>query len=417
MKNIASLLLDRVPESRYRLLRTIGRLADKEGMTAAVVGGFVRDLFLDRPNDDIDITIEGDAVAFGKKVARKYRSGYYSTPRFGSSTAVLHTTTIDFATARDEAYRKPGALPVVTPSTIDKDLPRRDFTINSMAMDISPKNFGKLYTLPTSLSDLDAKLLRVNHDASFEEDPTRMLRAVRFEQRLGLTIEPHTESLLRAAATHGALSTISGERVMNELKLASDEQDPSRFFSRMDDLGLLDIMLPGLGFTSNDKAFLHRTLDARELFGKQAGDRWMTCMLALTRHLSADQAETFSRTYRFPGLLHRQAHRLRQLPDGWWELTPGALSLRFGHLQPPALAVLSAGSHSDLVRDYWQKWRKTRLATTAESLKERGMGTRSAGRLLRKLLEMKRDGLLPDEQAERAEIDRRLKHRGRRRKK
>jgi len=393
--NVNGLLLDTVEASRYKLLRRIGRMAAQKGMRAAVVGGFVRDLLMGRHSNDIDISVEGDAVKFAQEVAHAYHAGYYATARFGTAAAVLHTVTIDFATARDERYRKPGALPEVELATIDLDLPRRDYTINSMAVLISPDEFGRLMEVPGARADLDAGIIRVNHDGSYEDDPTRILRGVRFEQRLGFTIEPHTEQLMRAALAVHALDTISVERIQNELRLATEEPDPAAFFRRMEVLGIWDSLHTGLHFTAEDADHLHAALHTLERMGKKAGDRWLICLMGLLRHFSADDVESFSRRFRFPRALYVEARHLHHLPEEWAQLTPGPLTLLLEKLRPESLALLAAQGHEKTIRHFWEHWRHVELEITAEDLFELGLKRKATtSRYLHILREKKIEGTL-----------------------
>ncbi len=209
------------------LLRGLGEIARTRGIGAYVVGGVVRDLLLGGDPGDLDIVVEERAQDFVEAATREIGGAYKLYARFG--TALLLPgggVKVDVATARSETYAAPGALPDVEPGTISEDLIRRDFTLNAIAASILPDDFGRLVDLHRGQEDLRRGVLRVLHEGSFADDPTRVLRAVRFQARFGFSIEASTEALLHEAADSGALDTVSGERIMNELTLMLTEADP-----------------------------------------------------------------------------------------------------------------------------------------------------------------------------------------------
>ncbi len=210
-----------------RLLRKLGETARAREVGAYVVGGVVRDLLLGGDVGDLDVVVEERAQDFVEAATREIGGTYKLYARFG--TALLLPgggVKVDVATARSETYAAPGALPDVEPGTISEDLVRRDFTLNAMAASILPDDFGRLVDLHHGREDLRDGVLRVLHEGSFTDDPTRVLRAVRFHARFGFSIEPTTEALLHQSAGSGALDTVSGERIMNELVLMLAETDP-----------------------------------------------------------------------------------------------------------------------------------------------------------------------------------------------
>jgi tRNA nucleotidyltransferase (CCA-adding enzyme) len=250
---IAERLATAVPKPLLNLLREAGRLADEEGDSLFVVGGFVRDLLLGFPNLDIDLVVEGDAIRLARRLARQYGGRVRSHRRFGTAKWLIADSqladsrqpsvngslpsSLDFVTARTEFYEHPSALPEVERSSIKQDLHRRDFTINTLAIQLDPDYYGELLDFYGGENDLQRGLIRVLHSLSFVEDPTRMLRAVRLEQRLGFRIEARTEELLRDA--RDLLDRVSGERIYHELHLIFHEAKPERALLRLDQLGVL----------------------------------------------------------------------------------------------------------------------------------------------------------------------------------
>lgn len=266
MKNTPSF---KIPPKTLGLFKKIGRLAEERGETAYAVGGFVRDLFLKRPGVDIDITVEGDGVVFAEKLAKLTGSEVETFTRFGTSIVVIPGFgKVDVATARTESYEAPGALPSVKKSGIMQDLYRRDFTINAMALSLSPGYFLKLLDPYGGLEDLRRGRVRALHAKSFIDDPTRVFRAVRFEQRFGERIEPKTQKWLLSAVKGHFIQKVSGERLRNELRLIFQEPRPERAVWRLDELGVLPHIHPALGVPSRSKKVLPHIAAAAAFFRK-----------------------------------------------------------------------------------------------------------------------------------------------------
>jgi tRNA nucleotidyltransferase (CCA-adding enzyme) len=213
-----------LPEVKTEALRTLpgvaellDAVADRPG--TYLVGGAVRDLMLGFAQFDYDVMVEGDAGELAELLADRIGGTVKRHPRF--LTANFRSTdgslSIDVAQARTETYSEPGALPEVEAADLERDLVRRDFTVNAMALAIWQERFGELFEFPDASADLLARVLRVTHDQSFIDDPTRLLRLLRYGARLGFTAEPHTEELARSAVEAGAPATLSGGRIRDEL--------------------------------------------------------------------------------------------------------------------------------------------------------------------------------------------------------
>ena len=205
------------------LLKEIGVVADKENINAFVVGGFVRDALLGISDKDIDMVVEANAISFAKIMAKKWGVAPVLHEGFKTATIEKSGYRIDFVTARKERYKKPAALPEITPATMKEDLLRRDFTINAMAVSLNKKDFGRLVDLCGGRKDLKAKKIRILHDKSFIDDPTRIFRAIRFQKRLGFIIEPRTRKLMTDAINAGMIETLKKQRVKKELDLFLEE--------------------------------------------------------------------------------------------------------------------------------------------------------------------------------------------------
>ena len=202
------------------ILKTIGEEAEEIGCGAYVVGGFVRDLFLYRNNEDMDIVIEGDGIAFTKKYVQTVDARIHSYEKFGTSVIIFPDGfKIDVASARMEYYKFPAALPTVEMSSIKLDLFRRDFTINTLSIQLNPDRFGVLIDFFSARKDLKEKVIRVLHNLSFVEDPTRVFRAIRFEQRFGFSIGKLTSGLIENAVKLDFFKNLSGgEYLQNSVR-------------------------------------------------------------------------------------------------------------------------------------------------------------------------------------------------------
>jgi tRNA nucleotidyltransferase (CCA-adding enzyme) len=227
----------------------------------------VRDLFLGRPGVDIDITVEGDGVTFAEQLAKITRSEVESFTRFGTSIVIVPGFgKVDVATTRTESYEKPGALPKVEKSGIVQDLYRRDFSINSMALSLSPSYFLRLLDPFGGVEDLKRGRVRALHEKSFIDDPTRIFRAVRFEQRFRTRIEEKTQKWLLAAVRGDYIQKVSGERLRNELRLIFQEPHPEGAVRRLDELGVLPHIHPSLGVSKQLKKVLPHIANAIVFF-------------------------------------------------------------------------------------------------------------------------------------------------------
>src|SRR3989454_9719657 len=219
--------------------------------SAYLVGGLVRDLLLGQTNLDVDIAVEGDAMTFARRLADRYGAGLKVFEKFGTALVVFPDGfKLDVATARCESYAHPTALPTVKPSSTKDDLYRRDFTINALAIRLNVSRFGELVDFYGGLRDLEAKTIRVLHARSFVDDPTRVFRAIRFEQRFGFRIEKHTLNLLKEAAASDLVHRLSGPRLRNEVMRLLSEQAPIRTIRRMAEFDLLRFLHTGLAWTA-----------------------------------------------------------------------------------------------------------------------------------------------------------------------
>ena len=218
-----------VPARVKTLLQTIGRIADRRGRRAYAVGGCVRDWLLRVPRTtDLDIVVEGNGIEVAQDVAGALGGTVHVHQQFGTATVLLDNLSVDFATTRRETYAEPAAYPRVSAGTLGDDLFRRDFTINAMAMAITPSRFGRLMDPFQGARDLRGKTLRILHERSFLDDPSRVLRGVRFAQRFGLRWERRTHRALQEAIRAGSLGWLNVGRLRKELDRLLEEPNPRR---------------------------------------------------------------------------------------------------------------------------------------------------------------------------------------------
>ncbi len=243
--DIRHLMRERVKPRILNLLRLLGALADDKETRIYVVGGFVRDLLLNIPNEDVDIVVEGNGPDFAKYAARFLNVNVVVHDQFMTASLFFRDGfRIDVATARTEYYESPAKLPKVDVSSIKNDLYRRDFTINSMAIKLNPVEFGILYDFFGGRKDLEEGIIRALHTLSFIDDPTRILRAVRFEQRFDFKIEETTENLIKEAVDGGYLEHVTGMRLRQELEKILKEREPLKSVRRLAHLGVIKHLFP-----------------------------------------------------------------------------------------------------------------------------------------------------------------------------
>ncbi|MFA5090128.1 MAG: hypothetical protein WC510_03700 [Candidatus Omnitrophota bacterium] len=297
--------LRKLPLQIQRIISLAGDTAERNNLSAYLVGGFVRDLILGKKNLDLDIVVEGDGIKFAENLARDTHSHIIIHKRFG--TATLKTGSglkVDIATARSEIYRYPAHLPEVRTGSLKDDLFRRDFTINAMAMGITGVNSGNLIDFYGGKRDLSAGKIRVLHDLSFMDDPTRILRAIRFEQRYNFRIEKNTLSLLREAKNTGIFEKVQPHRLRDEFILSLKEERPLKEIKRIQEL-------TGFGFLDRDLCVTKRgygalaSLDKEIRWFKQAYpkrrslDSWLVYFMGLIDQLPTGRLKLLCRRFSF----------------------------------------------------------------------------------------------------------------------
>jgi tRNA nucleotidyltransferase (CCA-adding enzyme) len=301
-KHIGSLMRERLPRKILEILQQVGAMAAELNYQAYVVGGFVRDLLLRHENLDIDIVIEGDAIIFARNFAARYGARSREFQKFKTAVLIFPDGfKIDVATARSEYYEAPGAMPVVEYSSIKTDLYRRDFTINTLALRLNPGEFGILLDFFGAQRDLKEGRLSLLHNLSFVEDPTRVFRAVRFEQRFKFRISKLTANLIANAVRNNFFERLSGARLFQELKLILQEENPLPAVARLAELDLLKAVHPRLIYEQSTHSMLERLRAVLSwydlLYLEDRYLRWPVYFLGLVEALSPQELQEMLRGF------------------------------------------------------------------------------------------------------------------------
>jgi tRNA nucleotidyltransferase (CCA-adding enzyme) len=392
-----------LPPQRLALLLRIAEIAEVRGDALFIVGGFVRDLLLGSPSVDFDLVVEGDAIGLARQLAEEFGGRVSSHRRFGTAKWQLdlederlfhfgeRSTSgeqdlppyLDFVTARTEFYTHPTALPSVERGSIKLDLHRRDFTINTLAMRLDQPYRGQLLDYWGGGRDLREKKIRVLHSLSFVDDPTRILRAIRLEQRLGFKIEERTMELLSEAVA--LLDRVSGERLRSELDLIFQEVVYPEAMERLNDLGLLNAIHEGLVWDD----WLVKKIQAAKTFTIPSG--WGLPEFSDLSHilyglwllrLDPKQISSISKRLRFTGALkadildaRRLCTFLCDLPEGLKvsEIVERLEDSRERSLIMAYLALEKGSEAEQAVVDYLTSWRLLQPETSGDALRELGL--------------------------------------------
>ena len=294
-RNVVKFMKERFSSRLITILTQIGEAAEEINCGAFVVGGFVRDLFLYRSNEDVDIVIEGDGIAFARHYASLVGARIHTHEKFGTAVIIFPDGfKIDVASARMEYYKFPAALPVVEMSSIKLDLYRRDFTINTLAIHLNPDKFGTLIDFFSARKDIKERVLRVLHNLSFVEDPTRVFRAIRFEQRFAFGMGKLTRGLIENAISMDFFKRLSGPRVFMELKQILEEENPVPAIIRLNDFKLLKEIHPTIVLDKNLRASLNSAKKVLAwydlLFLDESYMKWVVYLLVLINQCDPERS-------------------------------------------------------------------------------------------------------------------------------
>lgn len=298
--------LSTTPQPYREWIDVVEDLAHDRRLRLYAVGGFVRDALLGRPTDDLDLVVEGDAIALARDLAQHLGGKLTAHEKYLTATLRFPDGhKLDLATARREVYCRPAALPEVAQSNLKSDLYRRDFTINSLAIRLSTDLRGSVIDFFGGQADLEGQVIRVLHNHSFFDDPTRILRAVRFEQRLGFTIEPHTRQLIKAALEADVLTLTRPERLLEELRLSLAETDPLKVLGRLEQLNVLAGLHPEVRFRGKVKARIERFMEISAEYPDfvEKAEIWRIPLLLLCSELSEQGSKELGARFGWHGLV------------------------------------------------------------------------------------------------------------------
>lgn len=361
-RNVKELLRSRLPRRLVTVLEQAGQVADRSEVSLFVVGGCVRDLLLGIENLDLDLVVEGDGIAFARKLGDGLQARVKVHERFGTAIVLLPDgVKLDVATARTEYYEYPTALPTVEHSSIKKDLYRRDFTINALAVRLNGKGFGDVLDFYGGQRDLHDKVIRVLHGLSFVEDPTRVFRAIRFETRFGFHLGKDTAALIAGAVKMNLFHRLSGHRLLEEVKLLFGERDPKQAIKRLADFNLLRFIHAKLSW-SDRMDWLLTALDQavdwyRLLYLDRKMDVWLVYLMGLLELLPERAVKDVLK--RFP-LSEQEATRIKMVRVGSHKvmrrlaskrpLKPAEVYHLLSGLSDEALLILMAKSKGESVK-------------------------------------------------------------------
>ncbi len=384
-----------VANNQRTALDELRRLADEAGVAAFLVGGPVRDYLLGVPVNDLDISVVGDAPELARSLANAAGGRLTVHPRFGTASVAAAGFTVDLVTARRETYPKPAALPLVQPGSLADDLARRDFTINAMALPLAAA-VEQVVDPHGGQADLDAGIIRTLHRESFRDDPTRIFRAVRYEQRFAFRLSDDTRCDLESAVAAGAIAMLSGDRLRHELDRILQETSPLPALQRAEALGVLTATHPALGASHLEG--LH-DWTARPL-------AWLAALVWPLHQLTGSSvAARLNTPSDWTRVISDTATLTECLPDLAADgSAPSDVCALLDGLSPDALAagtVLAPAPASDRIRMYLAEWWTVAPLLRGPDLLALGVPPGPAvGEALRALRRARLDGLTHSRQEE-----------------
>lgn len=402
--NIKGLLESSLPAHVFGVLREIGGVAEGRGERVYVVGGVVRDLLLGRPVLDLDLVVEGKAIPLAREIAKARNWKTRTHPRFGTAKLLTDDFSLDFATARSETYAHPGALPAVQWGNINDDLFRRDFTINAVAASLVPESFGHLLDPHGGQQDLEKGLIRILHRGSFSDDPTRILRAVRYEQRFDFRLEEDTQKLMQRDM--GILDNITGERLWHELELILEEGRPEKVLCRAYDLGVLQHLCPA----AQGDAWLRGKFTRCRSDDDHTLHMSAVYLCLLIYRLSGEEIQTCISRLKMPGWARKAVQNTARLRDSIPQLStpklrPSQIYREVERYSPEAIQAVALASDSHVIQErlelYLDVLRYVKSSLNGEDLQRMGIKEgKKIGHMLRTIHDARLDGEVVNRQEE-----------------
>lgn len=425
-RNLAFALKESLPPAYLTLIRLVSETAIACEYPVYIVGGFVRDLLLNQPVMDFDIVVEGDAIYLAKLLVKTFGGKVRAHAQFGTAKwsieeikrTIFEKTdfhgnsdqrmpdTLDLISARTEFYDYPSAMPAVERSSIKLDLHRRDFTINTMAIRLDGKYFGDLFDYWGGYTDLQQRLIRVLHSLSFIDDPTRMLRAVRFEQRFNFKLEKQTFQLLKD--TKPLLGRVSGKRILNDLELFFHEADPKAGMIRLETLGLLQSIHPALQWNKQSGIDIERLQNhVMNESWKRAFPNLETWVKRYGKYVAwwgtfeKDKIELIAARMQLPPRVLKTIlaySELQQHKDIILQSWPSEITFLLEKIPQEAIYIFDAVNADPLIQERLEKylttWRLIKPVTSGKDLKELSLPT---GKWMADVLNRLRKGWIDEE--------------------
>lgn len=380
--------LNSLPGDIQKIIRLISKIGTEQNVPVYLVGGFVRDLMIGVNNLDLDIVVEGDGIKFAEDFSSCFGGRLLRHRRFGTATIIQDTLKIDIATARKELYPQPAHLPLVKPGKLKDDLFRRDFTINAMALDISAKGFGQLIDYYHGKEDLEKKIIRVLHDASFIDDPTRILRAIRFGKRYDFKIEPNTLVNLKDAIKRGMLKRVQAQRIRDDLILILKENNPIQQLKSLDRLASFDFLSSNLHVSEKTFKFMQVVQKEINWFKKSFPQRrildaWLIYFIILIDSLSVASTKKLSRKLALRAgeekriLAYKQINQkeIQRLSNN--NAAPSRIYAFFEPLSYEVIILLKAryknSQFQEYIKDFFQVYNGMRICISGNDLADLGV--------------------------------------------
>ena len=374
------------PKRVQNILNKIGEIGDRLNYPVFMVGGVVRDLFLGIENYDIDIVVEGEGIKFARDLSKDLKGRIKSHEKFGTAIVILADGfKIDVATARREFYEYPAAFPKVELSSIRKDLYRRDFTMNAMAIQLNQKYFGKLIDFFGGQKDLRLGIIRVLYNLSFVEDPARIIRAIRFEQRYNFRMDKSTEDFLKKAIDDKLLSRLRKKRVAEELILILQEENPLKSIKRMEELGALKYILPEAEFDEDTIERLNKVKDNYDFWKGNIPDEkiqlWMIYFCCLIKKLEKIQVQRIFKRLIFKqkffyniNYIYLNLDQITKFISQKDGILASNIYIKLKGLSNEMLFLAMMESSNDIARErivnYFEKYKKESVYISGEELKK-----------------------------------------------
>lgn len=374
------------PKRVKNILNKIGEIGDRLNFPVFMVGGVVRDLFLGIENYDIDIVVEGDGIKYARELSRDLKGRTKSHEKFRTAVVILADGfKIDVATARREFYEYPAAFPKVELSSIKKDLYRRDFTINAMAIQLNKKYFGKLIDFFGGQRDLRVGIIRVLYNLSFVEDPARIIRAIRFEQRYNFKMDMATEDFLKKAIDDKLLSRLRKKRIAEELILILKEENPLKSLKRLEELGALKYILPEVELDKDTVERFNKVRDNYNFWKGNIADEkiklWMIYFCCLIRNLEQSQIQRILKKLIFKqkfldkiNYCYTNLDKVIKFIAQKNKIAPSIIYLELKELPNEVLFLAMTENNTNIVKkrisNYFEKYKKESLYISGKELKE-----------------------------------------------